>query len=260
MTDIDAVTKELTELITSKGCGPILIRLAWHDAGTYDASTQTGGPRGCMRFSEEKSEANFGANAGLGVARDLLEPIKSGVAKDMSYADLWALAAGVAVKVMGGPDIPFRAGRKDADTVDASVEEGRHPAADQGCPHLRSVFGRMGMTDRDIVALSGAHTVGSCHADRSGFEGPWTADPLKFDNAYFKDLLEKEWIPTTSSKGNPQLKDGPDGKLMMLLTDVAMLSDDVMKPIVEEYAKDEQVFFDDFAKAFQKLLELGVAF
>ena len=38
----------------------------------------------------------------------------------------------------------------------------------------------------DIVALSGAHTVGECHLDRSGFDGPWTEEPLKFDNTYFK--------------------------------------------------------------------------
>ena len=36
------------------------------------------------------------------------------------------------------------------------------------------------------MALSGAHTVGSCHLDRSGFDGPWTEEPLKFDNTYFK--------------------------------------------------------------------------
>ena len=41
----------------------------------------------------------------------------------------------------------------------------------------------MGFNDRDIVALSGAHTLGRCHLQRSGFDGPWTRNPLKFDNA-----------------------------------------------------------------------------
>jgi hypothetical protein len=51
----------------------------------------------------------------------------------------------------------------------------------------------MGFDDKDIVALSGAHTLGSCHRLRSGFDGPWTHNPLKFDNEYFKNLLELEW-------------------------------------------------------------------
>ena len=92
-------------------------------------------------FSE--SEAN-GANSGLVVARDLLEPIKNGVAKDMSHADLWALAACVAVKVMGGPDVPFRAGRKDADTVEARVEEGRRPRLPQDGRGKSRRLGRQG--------------------------------------------------------------------------------------------------------------------
>jgi len=100
MTDYAAVRSAVSELVKEKKCGPILIRLAWHDAGTFCKANGTGGARGCMRFAGEKSEANFGANAGLGVARDLLQPIKDGPAKDMTYADFWALASIVAIKEM----------------------------------------------------------------------------------------------------------------------------------------------------------------
>jgi catalase (peroxidase I) len=260
--DLATVRSALTDLIATKKCGPILVRLAWHDSGTWDKDIKTGGPRGCMRLQGEKSEANFGANAGLEVARDLLKEIAESTAvaaSGMSNADLWALAACVAVKDMGGPEVTFRQGRKDAESIEECVEEGRHPDADKGCDHLRKVFYRMGLDDRGIVALSGAHTVGSCHADRSGFEGPWTAEPLKFDNSYFVDLLEKKWVDSTSSKGCLQKKDEEaGGKCMMLISDVALLEDEKMKAIVEEYAKDQSKFFDDYAKAFQKLLESGV--
>ena len=52
---------------------------------------------------------------------------------------------------------------------------------------------------RDGTSYPGAHTVGACHAERSGFEGAWTDDKLKFDNAYFKDLLNKNWSMETVS-------------------------------------------------------------
>ena len=39
---------------------------------------------------------------------------------------------------------------------------------------MRDIFYRMGFNDQEIVALIGAHTLGECHKDRSGFVGPWT--------------------------------------------------------------------------------------
>jgi len=98
-TDIGTVRQALADLVKTKNCGPILIRLAWHDAGTYNVADGTGGPRGCMRFAEG-GEAKFGANNGLDIARALVQPIKDEVAPDMSYADFWALASIVAVKEM----------------------------------------------------------------------------------------------------------------------------------------------------------------
>lgn len=54
--------------------GPVLVRLAWHASGTYDAETGTGGSNGAtMRFAPE---GDHGANAGLKAARDFLEPVK----------------------------------------------------------------------------------------------------------------------------------------------------------------------------------------
>ena len=44
----------------------------------------------------------------------------------------------------------------------------------QDAVHVRDVFYRMGFNDREIVALIGAHTLGFCHTDRSGYLGPWT--------------------------------------------------------------------------------------
>jgi cytochrome c peroxidase len=52
----------------------------------------------------------------------------------------------------------------------------------------------MGFTDREIVALvGGGHAIGKCHKDRSGFDGPWTNNPISFSTDYFKVLFEREW-------------------------------------------------------------------
>jgi catalase (peroxidase I) len=112
------------------------------------------------------------------------------------------------------------------------------------------------LTDKDIVALSGAHTVGKCHKDRSGFEGSWTSEPLKFNNAYFVDLLEKTWEEEEVSEGAKDFKDKETGNIM-LISDRALVEDEKFKEIVEVYAKDEAAFFKDYAEAFQKLIELG---
>jgi catalase (peroxidase I) len=48
------------------------------------------------------------------------------------------------------------------------------PTLPQNEDHIRDIFYRMGFNDQEIVALIGAHTLGECHRDRSGFVGPWT--------------------------------------------------------------------------------------
>ncbi len=51
-----------------------------------------------------------------------------------------------------------------------------------------------GFNDQEIVALSGAHTLGRCHADRSGYVNPWTNAPTTFSNLYFVELLNNKWL------------------------------------------------------------------
>eukprot|EP00913_Durusdinium_trenchii_P010234 g9595.t1 len=77
---------------------------------TFCAQTKTGGSNGAtMRFEPELS---WGANAGLKLAQDMLEPVKKKFPA-ASYADLWIFAACVAIEEMGGEKVPFAPGRKD---------------------------------------------------------------------------------------------------------------------------------------------------
>jgi len=237
--------------------GPLLVRLAWHASGTFDKGDSSGGSGSgaSMRFGPE---AEWGANAGLKVARDLLEPLKAKYPA-VSYADLWSLAGAVAIEALGGPHIQWRPGRRDVDSAKhVPLNDGRLPDANKGADHLRAIFGRMGFNDQEIVALSGAHALGRGHADRSGYDGPWTNSPTVFSNDFFVQLVETKWTPR-QWKGPLQYTD-PSGKLMMLPSDLALVQDAAMKKHVEAYAKDEALFFKDFAAAFQKLEELGVKF
>ncbi|KAK4781113.1 hypothetical protein SAY87_017219 [Trapa incisa] len=231
--EVDRARRSLRALISSRQCAPIMLRLAWHNAGTYDAETRTGGPNGSIR---NDFELNHAANNGLKIAIDFCEEVKRSCPK-ITYADLYQLAGVVAVEVTGGPTVDFVPGRKDSLE---SPEEGRLPDGSKGASHLRQVFYRMGLSDKDIVALSGGHTLGRAHKDRSGFDGPWTKDPLKFDNSYFKELLKGE------SEG-----------LLRLPTDMALVDDPEFRPYVELYAKDEESFFRDYAESHKKLSELG---
>lgn len=110
----------------------------------------------------------------------------------ITYSDLWILAGVCAIQEMQGPIIPYRPGRMDKD-VAACTPDGRLPDASKEQSHLRAIFGRMGFNDQEIVALSGAHALGRCHTDRSGFDGPWTFSPTVVTNDYFTLLLEEKW-------------------------------------------------------------------
>eukprot|EP00802_Teleaulax_amphioxeia_P017321 Tamp_17473.p2 GENE.Tamp_17473~~Tamp_17473.p2 ORF type:complete len:340 (+),score=89.22 Tamp_17473:73-1020(+) len=238
--------------------GPVLVRLAWHASGTYDTTTKTGGSDGAtMRFTPE---AAFGANAGLAEARKRLEPIKAQF-PGLSYADLWILASYVAIEDMGGPKMPFRAGRSDKPSGEWCPPDGRLPDADKGTKpstiaHIRDIFYRQGFNDQEIVALCGAHALGRCHTDRSGYSGPWTRAPTTFSNEYFRLLIETKWVPK-QWKGPKQFENADGGDLMMLPSDIALIEDSDFKKWVEVYAKDEKKFLADFAKAYVKLTENG---
>ncbi|KAF8835347.1 cytochrome c peroxidase [Paxillus ammoniavirescens] len=257
---LSGVSHQTKNIIRSAQCyfsdgsyGPVLLRLAWHASGTYDKNTGTGGSNyATMRF---EPEALHGANAGLHVARGLMEKVKKEF-DWISYGDLWTLAGVCAVQEMAGPKIPWRPGRIDG-FVTHVTPDGRLPDATQGAPHIRDIFYRMGFNDQEIVALSGAHALGRCHPDRSGFQGPWTFSPTTFTNDYFKLLFDEKWV-WKSWNGPKQLEDKKTKSLMMLPTDYVLTQDKSFKKYAKAYADDNELFFKDFASAFSRLLELGV--
>jgi catalase-peroxidase len=166
---------------------------------------------------------------------------------------------------------------------------------------VREVFGRMDWRGRELVALiGGGHTFGKAHgastksngvppnvcpyaswdgpigteAITSGFEGPWTDNPVQWGNDYFKYLLEFEWEPVTGPGGhvqwqiianatNSSIPQAPSANpaeqdkkqnVMMLTTDIALKFDAEYLQYVTEFANNETAFKEAFAKAWYKLV------
>jgi len=254
--------------------GPMLVRLAWHCSGTYCKSSGNGGSDGAtMRFCPE---AQHGGNAGLGTARDLLEQIKK-KHPGVTYADLYIYAGKVALEKMGSEEISFKSGRTDAPGPSSPSADSRFspdgrlpdggkptdskPTKEATIQHIRDIFYRMGFNDQEIVALSGGHSLGRCHTDRSGYWGPWTNAPTTLSNEYFRLLKEEKWTPKKTHQGKawvgPMQFEDKTGELMMLPTDMALTWDPEFNKWVDIYWKDDARFQKDFAKAWTKLTELG---
>src|SRR5690242_1585231 len=205
--DLDAVIKDLKGLMTDSQewwpadfghYGGLMIRMAWHSAGTYRIADGRGGAgAGQQRFAPLNSWPD---NANLDKARRLLWPIKQKYGKKISWADLMVLAGNVALESMGFKTFGFAGGRKDvwepeelywgpegtwlgderysgerqlAEPLGA-VQMGLiyvNPEGPNGNPDpvaaakdIRETFFRMAMNDEETVALiAGGHSFGKTH-------------------------------------------------------------------------------------------------
>ena len=186
--------------------GPLMIRMAWHSAGTYrTADGRGGGGRGQQRFAPLNSWPD---NVNLDRARRLLWPVKQKYGKQISWADLLILAGNVALETMGFKTFGFGAGRPDVWEPDQDVNWGAestwmgtdqrfsadkelsepyaathmgliyvNPEGPEGVPdpvaaahHIRVTFARMAMNDEETVALiAGGHTFGKTHGAGPGY-------------------------------------------------------------------------------------------
>ena len=179
--------------------GPLVIRMAWHSAGTYRISDGRGGAgSGQQRFAPLNSWPD---NANLDKARRLLWPVKKKYGRKISWADLMILAGNVALESMGFKTFGFAGGRVDVWEPDedvywgpettwlddkrytgdrqlesplAAVQMGLiyvNPEGPNGNPDpllsardIRETFRRMAMNDEETVALiAGGHTFGKTH-------------------------------------------------------------------------------------------------
>ncbi|MFD0690611.1 catalase/peroxidase HPI [Actinomadura fibrosa] len=206
--DLPAVKQDIAQVLTDSqdwwpadfgNYGPLIIRMAWHSAGTYRVSDGRGGAgAGQQRFAPLNSWPD---NASLDKARRVLWPVKKKYGRKISWADLMILAGNVALETMGLKTFGFAGGREDAWEADedvfwgpetgwldderysgdrelekplAAVQMGLiyvNPEGPNGNPDplaaardIRETFKRMAMNDEETVALiAGGHTFGKTH-------------------------------------------------------------------------------------------------
>ncbi|MFF1545448.1 catalase/peroxidase HPI [Streptomyces sp. NPDC058291] len=206
--DLAAVKRDIAEVLTTSqdwwpadfgNYGPLMIRMAWHSAGTYRISDGRGGAgAGQQRFAPLNSWPD---NANLDKARRLLWPVKKKYGQSISWADLMILTGNVALEQMGFTTFGFAGGRKDVWEAEEDVYWGPettwlddqrysgdrelenplgavqmgliyvNPEGPNGNPDplasardIRETFRRMAMNDEETVALiAGGHTFGKTH-------------------------------------------------------------------------------------------------
>eukprot|EP00879_Flechtneria_rotunda_P033338 GHRR01036913.1.p1 GENE.GHRR01036913.1~~GHRR01036913.1.p1 ORF type:complete len:177 (+),score=51.45 GHRR01036913.1:846-1376(+) len=167
--------------------------------------------------------------------QQVAESLKGTAAENrVSYADLIALAGAHAVAICGGPSIDVPVGRVDATGPDPT---NRMASEKAGASALIANFADKGLGVQQLVALSGAHTLGA-----KGF-----GDPVTFDNAYYKALIAKPWLNPNDSMAS----------MIGLPSDHALPDDPECLMQIELYAADIQQFFADFAEAYLQLTSLG---
>ncbi|WP_084153620.1 catalase/peroxidase HPI [Rheinheimera baltica] len=351
--DLHSVKQDLKTLMTKSQdwwpadwghYGGLMIRLAWHSAGTYRIADGRGGAgSGNQRFAPINSWPD---NGNLDKARRLLWAIKKKYGNKLSWADLMILAGNMAYESMGFKTFGFAGGREDIwhpekDTYWGSEKEWLAKSGSEGSRYsgernlenplaavmmgliyvnpegvdgnpdplktahdMRVTFARMAMNDEETVALTaGGHTVGKAHGNgraeylgpapegadlheqgfgwnnniwrgigrdtvTSGIEGAWTSEPTKWDNGYFKMLMEHDWELKKSPAGawqwqpvniNEQDKpldvEDPSRHTIPIMTDadMALKMDPEYRKISERFYKDQTYFEDVFARAWFKL-------
>ncbi|XP_028771396.1 peroxidase 55-like [Neltuma alba] len=261
-----AVTNKLAQTFTTI---PGTLRLFFHDCMVEgcDASVMIQSPN---NDAEKDAEINLTlAGDGFDTVVKVKEAVEAECPGLVSCADILALAARDVVALVGGPSFNVELGRRDGLVSSASRVEGNLPKANFNLNQLNAMFRRHGLSQTDMIALSGAHTVGFSHCNEftdrlysstvdpsmnsdfaqslmqqcpRNFDPQVAIDldvqsPQAFDNLYYQNLV--------SGQG-------------LLNSDQVLFTDSDSRSTVVEFANNAAEFNAAFATAMRKLGRVGV--
>ncbi|XP_021732590.1 peroxidase P7-like [Chenopodium quinoa] len=263
---LDIVRDTVVEAIKNETrTGASLLRLHFHDCFVN-------GCDGSVLLDDNATftgEKNAFPNSNSLRAFDVVDVIKARLEKAcpliVSCADILAIAARDSVYHLGGPTWDVRLGRRDSLTANLTAANVFIPAPSSNITLLKSNFADVGLSFKDLVSLSGAHTIGfaRCTTFRSRIyndrdisppfaqklrgecppvgnddvlQGLDLKTPSHFDNLYYKNLLTKKGL---------------------LHSDQEIYNSNKADPIVRKYSRDVSKFYRDFSKGMIKMSEIS---
>ncbi|CAH2056702.1 unnamed protein product, partial [Thlaspi arvense] len=191
----------------------------------------------------------------------------------VSCADILALVAREAVSQIGGPFWLVPLGRRDGRVSTASAATANLPSFAFNITQLKASFASKGLSDKDLVVLSGGHTIGIAHCDAFSdrlynFNRRGGTDPTMDQN--YIDALKKKCPPGDSTTlvemdpGSHRTFDAHYYTLVskrrgLLQSDAALLKDSATNAYVQLQATTAgSTFMEDFAKSMAKMGKIGV--
>ncbi|XP_041012365.1 lignin-forming anionic peroxidase-like [Juglans microcarpa x Juglans regia] len=241
-----------------------LIRLHFHDCFVQgcDASILLDDTPSIL--GEKTAPNNAGSVRGYEVIDDIKSKVENVCPGVVSCADILAVVARDASVAVGGPSWTVKLGRRDSTTASLSLTDANLPKFIDGLGRLTSLFREKGLSERDMVALSGSHTIGQArcvtfrgriHNNASDIDAGFASTrkrkcslaigsddekiapldlvtPNSFDNNYFKNLIQKKGL---------------------LQSDQILFSGGSTDSIVTEYSKSPSTFKNDFAAAMVRM-------
>lgn len=185
----------------------------------------------------------------------------------VSCADILAVATRDLVTMVGGPYYNVLLGRKDYRISKSSYVDGNLPKPTMPMSDIIKIFASKGFSIQEMVALSGAHTIGFSHCKEfksfvyndthynprfaQGLQQACADYPKNPTLSVFNDIM------TPNKFDNMYFQNLPKG-LGLLESDHGLFNDPRTGPFVEMYAKDQNKFFQDFGKAMEKLSVYGI--
>uniref|UniRef100_A0A0E0E5T3 Peroxidase n=1 Tax=Oryza meridionalis TaxID=40149 RepID=A0A0E0E5T3_9ORYZ len=266
-----AVTQKLKETFNA---APGTLRLFFHDCFVRgcDASVLIAGP---------DDEHSAGADTTLSPdALDLITRAKAAVDADaqcankVSCADILALAARDVVSQAGGPYYQVELGRLDGKVGTRAVVKHSLPGAAFDLDQLNKLFATNGLTQTDMIALSGGHTIGVTHCDKFvrrlyQFKGaaPQYSPPMNL--AFLRQMRQTcplSYSPTTVAMLDAVTPNKFDNGYFqtlqqlkgLLASDQVLFADRRSRATVNYFAANQTAFFDAFVAAITKLGRVGV--